>query len=56
MVLAIKMYSFYFIPEYGEFLHCKGEIFDNFEEIRKDIEVDTDRITGANKGISKLYP
>ena len=54
IVLAINMHSFYFIPEYGEFLHCKGEIFDNFDEIRKEIEADTDRISGASKGISKL--
>ncbi|XP_063613010.1 dynamin-like isoform X1 [Penaeus indicus] len=40
--------------EYGEFLHKKGEKFTNFDEIRKEIENDTDRITGNNKGISNL--
>ncbi|KZS17708.1 putative Dynamin, partial [Daphnia magna] len=40
--------------EYGEFLHCKGRIFSDFDEIRKEIEADTDRLTGTNKGISNL--
>ncbi|XP_045595665.1 dynamin isoform X3 [Procambarus clarkii] len=40
--------------EYGEFLHKKGEKFTSFDEIRKEIEADTDRITGQNKGISPL--
>lgn len=40
--------------EYGEFLHCKGKIFQDFDEIRKEIEADTDRLTGTNKGISNL--
>ena len=40
--------------EYGEFLHAKGKIFADFEEIRKEIEADTDRLTGSNKGISNL--
>ncbi|CAG0894373.1 unnamed protein product [Darwinula stevensoni] len=40
--------------EYGEFLHCKGKKFMDFDEIRKEIEADTDRITGTNKGISPI--
>lgn len=40
--------------EYGEFLHCKGKKFMNFEEIMKEIEDETDRVTGSNKGISNL--
>ncbi|XP_071513989.1 dynamin isoform X4 [Panulirus ornatus] len=40
--------------EYGEFLHKKGEKFTSFDEIRKEIEADTDRVTGVNKGISPL--
>lgn len=42
------------ISEYGEFLHCKGKVFGDFDEIRKEIEADTDRLTGTNKGISNL--
>nr|XP_027195879.1 dynamin-like isoform X2 [Dermatophagoides pteronyssinus] len=40
--------------EYGEFLHCRGKKFTNFEEIRKEIEEETDRTTGSNKGISPV--
>ncbi|XP_054729697.1 dynamin isoform X5 [Anastrepha obliqua] len=42
------------ITEYGEFLHCKGKKFTNFDEIRKEIEDETDRVTGSNKGISNI--
>ena len=40
--------------EYGEFLHCKGKKFTDFGQIRKEIEDETDRVTGSNKGISNL--
>lgn len=40
--------------EFGEFLHCKGKKFMNFDEIRKEIEDETDRVTGSNKGISNI--
>lgn len=40
--------------EYGEFLHCKGKKFTDFEEIRLEIEAETDRVTGSNKGISPV--
>jgi len=40
--------------EYGEFLHCKGQKFMDFLSIMKEIEDETDRVTGANKGISNL--
>lgn len=39
--------------EYGEFLHLPGEKFTNFGEIRDEIERDTARIAGKNKGISR---
>ncbi|XP_033239223.1 dynamin isoform X13 [Drosophila pseudoobscura] len=42
------------VTEYGEFLHCKGKKFLNFDEIRKEIEDETDRVTGSNKGISNI--
>jgi len=38
--------------EWGEFLHLPGQKFSDFGEIRKEIERETDRITGKNKGIS----
>ncbi|XP_071035854.1 dynamin isoform X7 [Parasteatoda tepidariorum] len=38
--------------ELGEFLHARGKKFTDFEAIRKEIEEETDRMTGSNKGIS----
>ncbi|XP_060916915.1 dynamin-1a isoform X1 [Labrus bergylta] len=40
--------------EHAEFLHCKGKKFTDFDEVRQEIEAETDRITGANKGISAV--
>uniref|UniRef100_A0A3P9IF74 Dynamin-2 n=1 Tax=Oryzias latipes TaxID=8090 RepID=A0A3P9IF74_ORYLA len=40
--------------EHAEFLHCKGRKFVDFEEVRMEIEAETDRITGSNKGISPI--
>ena len=40
--------------EYGEFLHARGKVFADFDEIRKEIEADTERLTGTNKGISNV--
>ncbi|VDN35504.1 unnamed protein product [Gongylonema pulchrum] len=38
--------------EYGEFLHKRSQKFTDFDMIRKEIEDETDRATGQNKGIS----
>uniref|UniRef100_A0A0X3PQ02 dynamin GTPase n=1 Tax=Schistocephalus solidus TaxID=70667 RepID=A0A0X3PQ02_SCHSO len=38
--------------EYAEFVHLKGKTFTDFEEVCKEIEAETDRETGPNKGIS----
>ncbi|XP_059483197.1 dynamin isoform X4 [Neocloeon triangulifer] len=40
--------------EYGEFLHQKGQKYASFDDIRKEIEAETDRVTGSNKGISNV--
>uniref|UniRef100_A0A8C2D180 dynamin GTPase n=1 Tax=Cyprinus carpio TaxID=7962 RepID=A0A8C2D180_CYPCA len=40
--------------EWAEFLHCKGKKFTDFDEVRQEIEAETDRVTGANKGISPI--
>ncbi|XP_063056514.1 dynamin-1-like isoform X4 [Engraulis encrasicolus] len=40
--------------EYAEFLHCRGRKITDFEEIRREIEEETERLTGANKGISPI--
>lgn len=45
---------FLFVLEYAEFLHCKGKKFTDFDEVRHEIEAETDRVTGMNKGISSI--
>ncbi|XP_041370304.1 dynamin-1-like isoform X3 [Gigantopelta aegis] len=40
--------------EYAEFLHVKGKKFTDFLDVRKEIEAETDRVTGGNKGISSI--
>ena len=40
--------------EYAEFLHKRGEKYSDFDMVRKEIEDETDRITGYNKGISDI--
>ncbi|XP_053677693.1 dynamin-1-like protein [Anopheles nili] len=39
------------VEEWGRFLHLKNKVFANFDEIRAEIENETDRMAGANKGI-----
>lgn len=46
--------GFFFILEYAEFLHKKGSCFTDFADVRKEIEAETDRVTGHNKGISNI--
>ncbi|XP_078676658.1 dynamin-1-like protein isoform X2 [Branchiostoma floridae x Branchiostoma belcheri] len=40
------------VEEWGKFLHTKNKIYTDFDEIRQEIENETDRITGTNKGIT----
>ncbi|XP_053187577.1 dynamin-2-like isoform X2 [Scomber japonicus] len=40
--------------EYAEFLHCKGRKLTDFDEVRLEIEAETERLTGSNKGISPI--
>ncbi|KAM3876011.1 dynamin 3a isoform 2-T2 [Diretmus argenteus] len=40
--------------EYCEFLHRKGKKFTDFNEVRQEIEAETQRLTGSNKGISPV--
>uniref|UniRef100_A0A8C8HHE3 Dynamin-1-like protein n=1 Tax=Oncorhynchus tshawytscha TaxID=74940 RepID=A0A8C8HHE3_ONCTS len=42
----------YFRDEWGKFLHTKNKIYPDFSEIRQEIENETERISGINKGIS----
>ncbi|XP_040201700.1 dynamin-1-like protein isoform X2 [Rana temporaria] len=38
--------------EWGKFLHTKNKVYSDFDEIRQEIENETERISGNNKGIS----
>lgn len=38
--------------EWGEFLHCPGKRFFDFERIKDEIMSETDRLLGSNKAIS----
>lgn len=44
----------YVLTEHAEFLHQKGKKYTDFDQVRKEIEAETDRVTGANKGISNI--
>lgn len=39
------------LDEWGKFLHTRNKIYSDFEDIRKEIEDETDRMAGSNKGI-----
>ena len=40
--------------EWGEFLHVPGQRYYDFSQIRREIEIETSRIAGNNKGINRL--
>ena len=40
------------LTEYGEFLHKKGNLFYSYDEMRREIEAQTNVIAGLNKNIS----
>uniref|UniRef100_A0A3B4B240 Dynamin-1-like protein n=1 Tax=Periophthalmus magnuspinnatus TaxID=409849 RepID=A0A3B4B240_9GOBI len=44
--------NFFRGEEWGKFLHTKNQIFTDFDEIRQEIENETERVSGNNKGIS----
>ncbi|XP_013135128.1 PREDICTED: dynamin-1-like protein isoform X3 [Papilio polytes] len=39
------------LEEWGKFLHTKDKIYGDFDQIRLEIERETDRMAGSNKGI-----
>ncbi|XP_069183293.1 dynamin-1-like protein isoform X6 [Procambarus clarkii] len=39
------------LNEWAQFLHIKDKIFTNFDEVREEIDSETARIAGRNKGI-----
>lgn len=40
-------------PEFGEFLHQPGQRYHDFNDIKREIEAETSRIAGNNKGINR---
>ena len=50
--LPFPLFSFSEIitaEEFGKFLHTKNKIYTDFDEIRSEIEAETDRMGGTNK-------
>ena len=41
------------LEEWAKFLHTKDKIYVDFNEVLKEVEKETDRIAGHNKGISQ---
>ncbi|KAK3142828.1 hypothetical protein QOZ80_4BG0352210 [Eleusine coracana subsp. coracana] len=39
--------------EWGEFLHAPGRRFHDFEQIKREIQLETDKEAGDNKGVSE---
>lgn len=39
------------LDEWGTFVHARGKVYSDFDEIRKEIENETNRMAGSNKGI-----
>ncbi|XP_069693927.1 dynamin-1-like protein [Periplaneta americana] len=39
------------LEEWGKFLHTKGKIYTDFNEVRTEIDRETERMAGHNKGI-----
>jgi len=40
------------LEEWAKFLHLKDRILTDFNEVLEEVEKETDRIAGHNKGIS----
>lgn len=52
--LVLQLHKMESGTEYAEFLHAKGKIFKDFSLIRKEIQDETDRMTGKSRGISSV--
>ncbi|GAB6021468.1 UAA transporter [Chamberlinius hualienensis] len=39
------------LEEWAKFLHTKSKIYKDFDEVRKEIDAETERMAGLNKGI-----
>ena len=49
MILLLFLLVPHDADEWGVFLHIKNKIFTDFNEIRQEIESETERLTGKNK-------
>lgn len=56
IAIVCKVFFIFFCicEEYGEFLHCEGKKLTDFDEIRAEIQNETQRTAGKNKGISHI--
>ncbi|GBG24626.1 Dynamin [Hondaea fermentalgiana] len=50
--LVLQLYHSDGKEEYAEFLHVPNKKFTDFDEVRREIETETERETGKNKGVS----
>ena len=39
------------VDEFATFLHTKDKVYTDFDEVREEIQTETDRMAGENKGI-----
>lgn len=39
------------VDEWAKFLHTKNKVYTDFELVRKEIDAETDRMSGSNKGV-----
>lgn len=40
------------LDDWAKFLHTKNKVYTDFEQVRAEIEAETERMSGSNKGIS----
>ena len=51
--LILQLYN-HKTDEWAQFLHTGERKFTNFDDVRKEIVAETDRVTGRNGGISNM--
>uniref|UniRef100_A0A8C2NFS0 Dynamin-1-like protein n=1 Tax=Capra hircus TaxID=9925 RepID=A0A8C2NFS0_CAPHI len=52
LISEISLFPGVEAEEWGKFLHTKNKLYTDFDEIRQEIENETERISGNNKGVS----
>ncbi|XP_062184183.1 dynamin-related protein 3B-like isoform X2 [Phragmites australis] len=51
--LVLQLVRHSALEEWGEFLHAPGRRFHDFEQIKREIQLETDKEAGDNKGVSE---